>query len=417
MGVLSVGRKLRFLAGASAAQWLPAPLIERRQLGKLRRIVAFAATEVPFYRELYGSLDPRITARADLARLPTVTREEVVDAYPARLCHRPPAAGDHVFRTSGTSGLFMEIAYDAEAHDWLDAIYGRALFATGYRPWHRIAYFWLGEEPKPPTVYERAGLMRKHMLPLTVDPRDHLGELRRIRPRFVYSFPSVMDAVARVIEREGLRGLSVEGVICHGELLTDRARDRIRRAFRCPVWNQYGAQEFNRLAWDCAEHGALHIDADSVLIEVLDGDRPCEPGEEGELVVTGLVNRLMPLIRYRLGDLGRLVDGACPCGRGLPRLEITEGRSDDVIPLDDGRVLGPRLLSQRIESFDGMAQYRLVQRREGFELRYVPDDAPASLEDDLRDALRDLLGDIDVVRVDAIPLNRRGKLRKIVSEL
>ena len=117
------------------------------------------------------------------------------------------------------------------------------------------------------------------------------------------------------------------------------------------MWNQYGAQEFNRVGWDCSEHQTMHLDADSVVLEVLDpdGDRPLAPGEEGELVLTGLHNDLMPLVRYRIGDAGRLVEGPCGCGRALPLFEITEGRLDDILSLPDGRRIGPRVLAPRIE--------------------------------------------------------------------
>ena len=420
---MAVARKVARLASAQAFQWLPGSFVESAQLGRLRTMLRFCEERVPFYRERFrraGVSSHDLHRLADLAAFPTVTREDIVEAYPAQLCYRPPRSSDVVFRTSGTSGLFMNIAYSAAANDALDAIYLRALMATGYRPWHRIAYFWWGAEERRSALYERLGLMQKDFLPLDPDPGAQLARLRTLSPRWIYSFPSAMTQIAKLVEHEGRGELRPEGVICHGELLLREDREEIARAFGCPVWNQYGAQEFNRLAWDCDEHGALHVDADSVCIEVLVGDRPAAPGEEGELVVTGLLNRLMPLVRYRIGDLGRLVSGACPCGRGLPRLELTEGRKDDLIVLRDGRRIGPRVLAPRIEDVVGFSQYRLVQSAlDRFELRVVVDDPPDDLEARLRRVVLDTLGQVhlDVRRVQSIRLNRRGKLRKIVSEL
>jgi phenylacetate-CoA ligase len=345
-----------------------------------------------------------------------------VDAYPEGVLARRPRASDVVFRTSGTSGLFMEIAYDAAANDYLDAVYGRALFSTGYRPWHKIAYFWWEEQGKPLRSYERLGLMKKSYLSMAPDPRVQLEELRALHPDYIYNFPSAMMMIARMVEQEGLGSLSPRGIVCHGEFMPAPIQKEISRIFRCPVYNQYGAQEFNRMAWDCGAHGPLHVDADSVILEVLDGERPMPPGREGEVVVTGIANPLMPLIRYRIGDAGRLVAGRCPCGRGLPLMELTEGRMDDVLTLPGNRRVGPRTLAPRIEALHGFTQYRVVQKSTAtVEVLVVW--APGKSEADekmLGSTVRDVLGpDVAVTlrAVDSIPLNRRGKLRKVVSEV
>jgi phenylacetate-CoA ligase len=230
-----------------------------------------------------------------------------------------------------------------------------------------------------------------------------------------------MMQIARIVEKEGRDGLAPRAIVCHGEFMPKAIQREIARIFGCPVFNQYGAQEFNRMAWDCERMGAMHIDADSVVIEVMDGNRVLPIGEEGELVVTGLRNRLMPLIRYRIGDAGRLVPGRCECGRGLPLLEITEGRMDDVIDLADGRRLGPRVIAPRIEALRGFTQYRVVQKaRDRIEVLVVWEkDAPRDARVELEKTSRDLFGanvELSVTSVDAIGLNRRGKLRKVVSE-
>ena len=424
---MGASQKLTDLAALHASQWLPPAALERLQLRRLRRVLAQAA-RLPIYREGFAAAGLRsgaIGSLAQLAHVPTLSREALVQAYPEGALTRPPAERDVVFRTSGSSGQRMEVAYSARANDYLDAVYARALFATGYRPWHRIAYFWWEAEPRPRRLYEQLGLMRKQFLPLDPDPHRQLHVLRAMRPRWIYSFPSSMMQLARLVRREGLGDLAPEGVICHGELMPEGIAEAIGEAFACPVWNQYGAQEFNRIGWTCAEHGAMHLDAESVLLEIVDEeDRPCAPGSEGAVVLTGLVNELMPLVRYRVGDVGRIVPGPCPCGRGLPRFELTEGRADDVLELADGRRIGPRVIAPRIERLEGFTQYRLIQHAaDRFVLRYVPEgefregEARERLERGLREVLDGLLGPItlELEPVAEIRLNRRGKLQKIVA--
>ena len=130
----------------------------------------------------------------------------------------------------------------------------------------------------------------------------------------------------------------------------------------------------------------------------------------------------MPLIRYRIGDAGRLVAGRCECGRGLPLMELTEGRMDDVLTLPDNRRVGPRTIAPRIESLHGFTQYRVVQKtlaRVEVLVVWEPD-KPDTAESRLTETVREVLGpsvEVTLRAVDSIPLNRRGKLRKVVSEV
>jgi phenylacetate-CoA ligase len=421
---MSTLHKLESLGRCMAFQWLPRAAIQAYKLRRLRWVVALAEESVPLYRETFkkaGVTSRDVRSLDDLAHFPTITREEVVDAYPDGILSRKPLPDDVLFRTSGTSGRFMQIAYGARANDFLDAVYARALFNAGYRPWDRIAYYWWEPEPKPLRNYERLGLMRKAFLPVHPDPERQLADLDALRPHVIYHFPSSMLLIARLLDgRREAHAVAPRTIICHGELMAPEQREEIQRVLGCPVFDQYGAQEFNRMGWHCAEHRGLHEDSDSVHIEVVTETGRAAAGEEGELVVTGLINDLMPLIRYRIGDAGKMLDEHCACGRSLPLYRVTEGRLDDVLELPHGRRVGPRTLAPRIEQLPGFQQYRLIQRApDRLEILLVCDpDAPADLEAEVCGVVRDAVGadvSVEARRVGEISLSRRGKLRKIVG--
>src|SRR5262245_3152711 len=133
---MALARKLAYLEQAALLQWLPPRAIRAYQLRKLRALLEHCEREVPFYRESFRNAGIRardVRTLEDLAQLPTIGREEVQAAYPSGILSRAVQPGDVELRTSGTSGLFMRIAYSAEAFDRLDAVYARALFATGYK--------------------------------------------------------------------------------------------------------------------------------------------------------------------------------------------------------------------------------------------------------------------------------------------
>jgi phenylacetate-CoA ligase len=420
---MATTRKLGYLGGRLAFQWLPRAATDRVKLQKLRRVLSLAEQRVPLYRESFRRAGVRasdLRSLDDLRHFPIITRDDVIGAYPDGILSRTPLPEDVVFRTSGTSGQFMQIAYSAKAADFLDAVYARALFNAGYKPWDKIGYYWWEPKPKPTRPYERIGLMKKTFLQVHPDPELQLAELEALGPDVIYHFPSSMLLIARLLETRASHLLSPRLVICHGELMTPEQRDYIERVIGCPVYDQYGAQEFNRMGWDCAAHRGFHEDSDSVHVEILAGDRAAISGEEGDLVVTGLANDLMPLVRYRIGDVGTPLAGPCTCGRSLPMYRVTEGRRDDVIELADGRRVGPRTLAPQIEELRGFRQYRLIQRApDRFEVLLVSETgAPSDLEAQVSSVIAGVLGgsvSIDVHRVPNIELSRRGKLRKIVG--
>ena len=413
-------RKLSHLAWVSGTQWIDADRLRALRRHRLRRVLR-AAMRTAFYREHYreAGTGPRdVRELEDLARLPTIVRADLIDNYPHRITTRPVGERDVLVHTSGSSGTAMEVAHAPHEHDFLDAIYARALFATGYRPWERMAYFWW-TDPVPATRYERLGLMRKHRIGSDGDASRQLEQLLRVRPTTIYHFPTSMVALARELGGRRPPELSLRRIICHGELMTEDARAIIGEAFGCPVFDQYGAQEVNRIGWDCAHHRGMHLDAESVLMEVLRADgTPAEIGEEGDVVLTSLSNTLMPIVRYRVGDIGRLLGpGRCACGRTLPMFELTAGRADDHLVLASGRRVQPRRIVSRLERYVGFKQFRVVQlRADRVEILIVErDDPPPSLRDDLVRELRALVDDpkVEILcrAVPSIPLGARGKLR------
>jgi phenylacetate-CoA ligase len=162
-----------------------------------------------------------------------------------------------------------------------------------------------------------------------------------------------------------------------------------------------------------------------MIVEILDGDRPCGPGEKGEIVVTELNNLALPLVRYRTGDFGSLSDEPCSCGRGLKILQQVFGRAYDFILSPSGRRFHAEFLMYVFEEAQrhdiGIAQFQVRQTsRDTLQLLIVPapDGFPPEAQQILVDRIRTLLGEdmqIEVTRTDRIDRERSGKMRVIVG--
>jgi len=170
------------------------------------------------------------------------------------------------------------------------------------------------------------------------------------------------------------------------------------------------------------EAGRLHLWPEAGVVEVLADGRPAGEGEPGELVCTGLLNKEMPLVRYRVGDRGaRAVTNGkpCACGRTLPVLASVEGRIDDLVYTPDGRRVGciDTIYDARLPVREAQIVQEALDR---VRVRYVP--APgftAEAGGSITRAVRDRMGAVEVVleSVDEIPRGANGKYRAVVCQL
>ena len=118
-------------------------------------------------------------------------------------------------------------------------------------------------------------------------------------------------------------------------------RRYIKDRYAADVFDIYGCTEIKEIAWECERHNGYHINEDEVLVEILDGDKPVGWDEVGDIVITDLRNKAMPLIRYRIGDRGLLRPGPCSCGRTFALMAPSAGRSSDFIITPNGQKLSP----------------------------------------------------------------------------
>ncbi|MCK8516789.1 hypothetical protein M0534_10720 [Methylonatrum kenyense] len=158
------------------------------------------------------------------------------------------------------------------------------------------------------------------------------AQLSRFRPIYAYGYVSMLREFSEYMVSRGLSAPdSLKAVVATAEPLTDFDRREIESAFGVRVYNEYGCGEVGTIAHEC-EHGSLHINADSLIVETLRSDgSPCKTGESGQIVVTDLHNFAMPVIRYALEDYATCTISKCRCGINLPILESIQGREYDVL--------------------------------------------------------------------------------------
>jgi len=189
-----------------------------------------------------------------------------------------------------------------------------------------------------------------------------------------------------------------------------------------PLTDVYSATEVGYLALQCPEHEHYHVQAESVLLEVLgDDDAPCKTGETGRVVVTDLHNFAMPLIRCEIGDYAE-VGEACACGRGLPVLRRIAGRTRNMLVTASGQRYWPTLGARRIRDIAAIQQLQFVQKTyDLIEVRLV---TPARLAPEQEESLRQRVLSflppgirLEIAYCDRIARGAGGKFEDFVSEI
>jgi phenylacetate-CoA ligase len=245
---------------------------------------------------------------------------------------------------------------------------------------------------------ERRFVMPIHALPpleampareLTEVLDHYLKEIAARRPLHLRGLPVYLlwlaDRCLELRQRTGLAGspsrapaFSGLGVVSpYGGLASPTMASRIAAGFGCRFADKYGASEFGAVASTCGRSPGMHLFEDLFIVELLRGGQPVPPGEVGRLVLTDLVNTAMPLIRYDVGDVGRLHTGPCPCGRKTPRLEVL-GRAQEVLASPDGPIT-PSTVADTFFKDPAIANFRLEEVAPGsFEAAVVASVSTAS---------------------------------------
>src|SRR5690606_24793151 len=248
---------------------------------------------------------------------------------------------------------------------------------NGYHLYERRAYLWGSTQPESLPSFVRDALMGRMRLSgvaiAEAGADATLDQLRGFAPRLIVGYVSMIREVAR----EARTPIpSLRAVQTSAETLTPEDRLFIQARLGAPVFNRYGAREVGNLAHECDAHHGLHLLMENNIVEVVDDrGRPLtEPGDEGDIVVTSLTNLATPLIRYRLGDVARVGDSTCSCGRGSPKLDSILGRTSEVIRSPGNRRLMGRFFS-RLFFGEPVRQFLVEQTtRADLRITVVPDE-------------------------------------------
>jgi len=211
--------------------------------------------------------------------------------------------------------------------------------------WFKIDYF-------PPVMHFSLCGVPQEKLPMLIDA------VKEFKPKGLRGYSSYLFYFAKAVSSGEIE---VDFIISGSEILLPHERKFLEERFSGEVFDVYGSREFGFIACECSEHAGYHVNAENLLIEIVDKNgEHCAPGEHGRILITDLTNHVFPFIRYEIGDIGCLSDERCPCGRSLPLLSSIDGRTGDRIITPDGKLLSLQFFAHLLKDYD-IINFQVIQ--------------------------------------------------------
>ncbi len=419
--------QMRYLREFEQTQFLSTEAIRELQWQRLRKLLHHAYLQCPFYRSRFdrAGLTPHdFRGLEDLRVLAVLEKREIQEQGEEMVARDWPRSDLIANQTGGSTGAPVPFYLCKDRKCSRAAATLRHNRWAGWRIGDRAAVIWGAPQDRPSDSWRarlRGALLRE---PLWLDTaniteeslaRFHI-DLLRYRPRIIQAYARSAVLFARYLQTRGLTPHRPHSIVTSAEVLEADERRLLEDVFGCPVFNRYGCREVSVIASECSAHRGLHIMAEGLYIEIETPQGPAAPGEMGSILVTDLLNYAMPLIRYRIGDVGAWASGSCPCGRGLPRLERVAGRVTDFLVGCDGQLVsGVYLATYVVAQRPSLGQVQILQRQAGAVTYRIKPGHDFQYESDLQylqSATRRYLGAearIDCEVVEVLPAESSGK--------
>jgi len=402
------------------------------QNARLSEIYNDARLEVPHYRDnpiSYPDLES-VSLPERLRVLPILEKREVKSAIDDFRMEKPlPFTSYHT--TSGTSGSPVRLAASlpersfsqAALESWYERLCGkrhpRTLFLSGF----------MTPTPGDDRLFWRdrvTGATYLSIYSMNQANREVISQLLMLAdPDLIYGYASAVHQLALLFRDNPAFGWKNRIAVVTSEVLEPHWRELIEQVICRRVFNLYSSQEGSHCVQECPE-GSLHINPLIGIVEIVDQNgAPVPNGSMGEVVITSLRRRSMPLIRYRLGDsaVSTGYSAACSCGLMWPTIGEIQGRSEDLVRARDGRSIG-YLCFHATKNLSGIKEAQLLQLGfEQFLFRIVPSETEAFARETVEALTR---GEIEkrikypvslsFEYLDAVPRGANGKFKAVVVE-
>jgi phenylacetate-CoA ligase len=360
---------------ASAPDYLPLPQLRQLQLQRLQAVVRRSYDHVPLFRQRMaerGLTPADITSLADIAKLPFTVKTDLRDTYPSGLFASPMSEIVRLHASSGTTGKPIVVAYTREDIEVWTSVMMRSLAACGLHRGDIVqnAYGY-GLFTGGLGAHYGAEALGATVIPISGGNTDR--QIMIMKDFGVTAICCTPSYFVHLIERAGELGVNIKELplrvgVFGAEPWSESIRGYIQENSNIAAFDIYGLSEIvgPGVAIECPQHYGLHIFEDHFYPEIIDPatGQVLPEGAEGELVLTTLSKKAMPIIRYRTRDITTLTHEPCGCGRTLCRFLRVGRRSDDMFIIRGINVFPSQIESALLQVEGTLPHYQIILTRD-----------------------------------------------------
>lgn len=407
------------------------------QKERLYRIIDFATKNVPFYRKICEQKSMIISKDSifeDIKKFPILTKDIIRRNWNS--LHPDLINKRYIYITSGgTTGEPINLIHD---EDFI------VKTSAALQSFHEIANYFIGDkivrlwgdeklilnETQNYFNYFKNKYLKSTHLQNAFKMSDeiikrYINELNLFNPKVIYTYVQSIYEIAKYIIRNNIKIAPINSIITTAGVLNDDMKEFIENVFNCSVYNLYGSREVSLIGISCKNSNKIHINMYQKYVEIVDKNfKTLNEHEKGEIIITNLINYSMPLIRYKIGDMGALNYNQCVCGRGLIRLENVYGRTVDIFKNEKSELIDGEFFTHLFYFLDNVKKFQIVQEKINLiNINIVTlnkNRLEQSIEEELINKIKKVMGlNCEVIfnYVNDIESSPSGKLRYTISKI
>ena len=352
--------------------------LEAFQLVQFKEIVKNAKKSI-YYGKLFRDIGldtEQIDSLDVIKKIPFTTKDDLRENWPYGLLAVPKSELIRMHVSSGTTGRATVVFHTAsDIQAWTNVL-ARCIYMAGMRKddvfqnmmtyglfTGGLGFHYAAEKVGALVIPSGAGNSKRQIQLM----RDFETTVIHIIPSYALHLSRVFEELKVDPRKDTKLRIAFIGAEPHSE----KMRKVIEEIYGLKVYNSYGLSEMNGpgVSFECPYQNGMHIWEDHYFVEIIDPKtlEPVSDGQEGELVLTTLMRKGMPVIRYRTKDLTRIIPGPCECGRTHRRIDRIKGRTDDMMILK-GVNIYPIQIEKKLMEIPGVGtNFVIILEREGYD--------------------------------------------------
>lgn len=378
--------------------------LEKYQLNELNNLIKYVKENSPFYKELYKNLD-EINSLEELYKIPIINKEDIIANGNKMVCVNQSEISRIVsLDTSGTMGKYKRIYFTEEDQNLTVDFFTQGLSFLVEK--NDVMMIMLPFERENSV----GDLIKQSLEIMQVKPvmNGSLSSFKKTTDiiisnhvNSIVGMPVEILALGRYIKKENLP-IKIKSILLSADMVNNTFIEEIKNVYNCEVFNHFGMTETGLGgAVECDYHKGMHIRENDLLMEIVNPvtKEKMKDGESGEILITTLTRKAMPLIRYATGDISSFVKESCSCNSVLKRLDKIRYRMDDRAHIGKNLYININSIDNILFNLDNLINYKIdVENNEDYyelklQLAFFQDDKKISSYDnkDLKIEIKNLL--------------------------